>query len=225
TEPEYQNEDQSFGFPYVIDGIIDDYNYHSLKIASQPMLIEIHKNIPWVYYALLRANTNNWASTLQDIKTVYTEVESVRPFDFTFLEEHLNELYVAERRMGVLLASLSLIALVLAFMGLAGVVSYLAYSKQKEIGIRKVLGASVSGILFHFNKEFLLLIGLATVISLPIAIYFAHQWLNNFAYRIQPQAWVVLLAAALAALLVVVLVSLQSRKAAINPPMEVLRLE
>lgn len=225
TEPEYQNEDQSFGFPYVIDGIIEDYNYHSLRIETQPMLIEIHANIPWVYYALIRANTNNWAASIQQIKAAYNEVEAVRPFNFTFLEDHLNELYTAERRMGILLASLSLIALLLAFMGLAGVVSYLAHSRQKEIGIRKVLGASVNSILLHFNKEFLRLIALATLVSLPLAIYFAQQWLSNFAYRIQPQFWVVLLAAIFAALLVIVLVSFQSKRAASQQPVEVLRSE
>ncbi|MEM9849966.1 MAG: FtsX-like permease family protein, partial [Bacteroidota bacterium] len=225
TEPEYQNEDQSFGFPYVIDGIIEDYNYHSLRIETQPMLIEIHANIPWVYYALIRANTNNWAASIQQIKAAYSEVEAVRPFNFTFLEDHLNELYTAERRMGILLASLSLIALLLAFMGLAGVVSYLAHSRQKEIGIRKVLGASVNSILLHFNKEFLRLIALATLVSLPLAIYFAQQWLSNFAYRIQPQFWVVLLAAIFAALLVIVLVSFQSKRAASQQPVEVLRSE
>ncbi|MEM8526345.1 MAG: FtsX-like permease family protein [Bacteroidota bacterium] len=225
TEPEYQNEDQSFGFPYVIDGIIDDYNYHSLRIAAQPMLIEIHANIPWVYTALLKANTDNWSATIQEIKTIYASVEKDRPFDFIFLDEHLAKLYTTEQKMGMLLAILSLIALVLALMGLAGVVSYLAHSKQKEIGIRKVLGASVNNILMQFNKEFLLLLGCATLVSLPLAIYFAHQWLNSFAYRIQPQFWVVLLAAGFAACMVILLVSLQSKQAASRHPAEVLRAE
>lgn len=225
TEPEYQNEDQSFGFPYVIDGIVDDYNYHNLRIETQPMLIEISAASSWVYSALVRANTSDWEGTLQKIQAAYTSVETVRPFDYTFLDEHLRSVYEAERNMGILLALLSLTTLILALMGLAGMVSYLAQNRQKEIGIRRVLGASVGSILVQFNKEFLQLVGLATLLTLPLALYLAHQWLNSFAYRIQPQFWVILLAAVFTAVLVVVLVSLQSHRAASKQPSETLRSE
>jgi putative ABC transport system permease protein len=225
TEPEYQNEDQSFGFPYVIDGIMEDYNYHNLRIETQPMLLEVSANPSWIYTVLVRANTSNWESTIQKIKTAYTSVETVRPFDHTFMDQHLNKLYESERNMGVLLGLLSLMTLLLALMGLAGVVSYLAQSKQKEIGIRKVLGASVQSILVQFNKEFLLLVGLSTLITLPIAFYLGNQWLNNFAYRIQPQFWVILLAALFTAVMVILLVSLQSHQAARKQPSETLRTE
>ncbi|MEM1325719.1 MAG: FtsX-like permease family protein [Bacteroidota bacterium] len=226
TEPEYYDEEnQTFGFPYVIDGIIDDYNYHNLKIETQPMFIQVYANMPWVYYVMVRANTNDWESTIQDIKTAYASVEAERPFDFTFLDQHLSSIYETERNTGILLALLSLTTLILALMGLAGVVSYLAQSKEKEIGIRKVLGASVSSILMQFNREFLLLVGFATLITLPIALYLGQQWLNSFAYRIQPQFWVILLAAVCTAFIVMLLVSLQSHRAASRKPAETLRSE
>lgn len=225
TEPEWENEEFGFGVPHVIDGIIDDFKYFSLKYPNQSHLLTISREPGWAYEMMVRADTDNWSNTIRKIETAYQSVETVRPFDFNFLEDRLNQLYLDERRSGILMACLSGIAVVLALMGLAGIVSYIAYGRQKEIGIRKVLGASAGNILWTFNREFTLLIGLATLIALPIAMLLASRWLNAFAYRIQPQFWIVLLAGAGAMLLVMLLVSIQARRAAMKHPMEVLRTE
>ncbi len=225
TEPEYENEEFGNGIHYTIDGIIPDYKYFSLKYPNQTLILQVNRDAPWVHTALVRAETEQLSATLAQIKTAYTEVEQVIPFDPYFLEDRLRELYNSERQAGYLMASLSMIAILLALMGLAGMVSYMAYSKQKEIGIRKVLGASVQHILFRFNKDFMLLLGIATLIATPVAIYLAYNWLESFAYRITPHWLVVLLAGGVALLLVVLLVSLQSFKAANQHPVEVLRTE
>lgn len=225
TEPEWENEEYGYGVPHVIDGIIDDFKYFSLKYPNQSHLLTVSREPGWAYEMMVRADTDDWRGTIRQIEKAYNAVESVRPFDFKFLEDRLHQLYIDERRSGILMGSLSLVAIVLALMGLAGIVSYIAYGRQKEIGIRKVLGASTGNILWTFNKEFTFLMALATLIALPIAILLAHKWLNSFAFRIEPTAWIVLIAGAGALLLVILLVTIQARRTALQHPVEVLRSE
>jgi putative ABC transport system permease protein len=225
TEPEWENEEYGFGIPHTIDGIIDDYKYFSLKYANQPLLINVSKEPAYVYNMIVRADTKNWGATISKIEEAYTGIEKVRPFDFNFLESRLAQLYENEQRSEVLLTLLSLVAIILALMGLAGIVSFIAFSRQKEIGIRKVLGASSGSILFKFNKEFILMMGVATLIAMPLALYLASQWLESFAFRIEPRFWVVLLAGICALFLVVVLVSFKAYRAANCQPIEVLRTD
>ncbi len=214
TEPEYENEESAYGygFPHTIDGIIEDYKYFSLKYTSQSLLINVSAEPQYVYEMLIRAETNDWSQLLRKITSAYKTIEAETPFQFQFLSDHLAELYASERQAGILMAGLSLVAILLCLTGLAGVVSYLAFSRQKEMGIRKVLGASSLDILATFQKEYIYLVGLATLIALPIAIFFANQWLENFAVRIEPHFSIVLLAGITALLLILALVSLQTMK-------------
>jgi len=223
TEPEYENEEYGFGIPYVVDGIVPDFNFFSLKYEMQPLFLNVYQEMPFVYEMLVKAETDNWNGTLAKIETVYKQIENVQPFDVAFLEDRLDKLYTEDRRSGILIGILSLLALILALMGLAGVVSYIAYSRQKEIGIRKVLGASVSDILLNFNKEFMMLMGVSIIISLPISLYFSSKWLDSFAFRIEPQFWMVLLAGLVAMLLVAIVVTWRANRAAGEHPIEVLR--
>jgi putative ABC transport system permease protein len=174
---------------------------------------------------IVRSNTDNWQATMQKIENEYEKIETARPFDYAFLEDRINDLYLEERRSGTLMKGLSLVALILAMMGLAGIVSYVAYSRQKEIGIRKVLGASVGDILVNFNKQFSYMTLLATIIALPTSIYLASKWLEGFAFQIEPQFWVVLLAGFAALILVVFVVTIQARWAARQHPIDVLKVD
>lgn len=223
TEPEWANEEYGFGIPHVIDGIIDDFKYFSLKYPDQSHLITVSAEPGWAYNMLVRADTKNWSATIRNIEEAYEQVETEQPFDVQFLEDRIGQLYAAERRSGILMGGLSLVAVILALMGLAGVVSYIARSRQKEISIRKVLGASTGNILFTFNKEFSLLMGLATLIALPIAMMLSASWLSDFAFHIEPKVWVVLAAGSVALILVVLLVTIQAGRAALQQPVDVLR--
>lgn len=224
TEPEWENEEFGYGIHYTIDGIIKDYKYFSLKYPNQPLLINIYREPEWVYEMMVRSSNNDWQNTLTKVKQAYAQVETERPFSPNFLADRLDRLYESEARSGKLLAILGLIAIVLALMGLAGVVAYLAYRRQKEIGIRKVLGASVGSILLRFQREFGILLLIAVVLALPVSIFLAGRWLSEFAYHIQPQAWVVGGAGLMVLLLIIVVISIQTRRAASRPPMEVLRV-
>jgi putative ABC transport system permease protein len=225
TEPEYENEQYGNGIHHIIDGIIPDYKYFSLKHSSQPLLISISKEPGYVYEMLVRVNTDNMHATQQQIEAAYSTVEATRPIELLFLDERLDQHYADERRSSILLSCLSLVAIAMALMGLAGIVSYMAFTRQKEIGIRKVLGATTSHILLTFNKEYLLLMGVSTAVAMPIALYFSAKWLNGFAYRIEPQWWVVWAAGLLALLLVAAVVTLRTRRAAGMHPSETLRAD
>lgn len=224
-EPEWENEEFGYGVHHTIDGIIDDYKYFSLKYADQPLLITIAAEPAWAYEMLVRLNTDNWFAAASKIKTAYEAVETERPLEILFLEDRLYRLYADERRSSVLLGGLSLVAIVLALMGLAGIVSYMAFSRQKEIGIRKILGASTGNILLTFNREYLLLMVVSTAVAMPVALWLSSKWLEGFAFRIEPQFWVVLMAGLLALTLVAAVVTLRTRRAAAKHPVETLRAE
>ena len=224
TEPEWENEEFGYGVHHTIDGIIDDYKYFSLKYPNQSLLISIFRQPGWIYEMMVRANTQDWGSTIEEVKAAYSKVETERPFSPNFLEDRLNQLYESEARSGKLLAILGIVAIILAMMGLAGVVAFLAYRRQKEIGIRKVLGASVGNILLRFQREFGLLLLLAVLLAIPTSLLLAYRWLADFAYHIQPQVWVVLGAGLAVLVLVVIVISIQAHRAASRPPMEVLRV-
>lgn len=225
SEPEYANEEFGMGIHYTIDGIIPDYDYFSLKYAAQPMFIEITNKPQWAYEMIIRADTDDWSGLLAQIETAYSEVEKVRPLELKFLDERLQQLYAVDYRSNTLLTILSLIVVVLAMLGLAAMVAYLAVSRQREMSIRKILGAQPWQIITNFNRNFVLLTAVATLFAAPIAFYFAQQWLDNFAYQIELSIAVILIASFAALLLIITLVSWQSWKVAQRQPAEVLRSE
>ncbi|MEM7656393.1 MAG: FtsX-like permease family protein [Bacteroidota bacterium] len=225
SEPEWENEEFGYGVPYVIDGIIDDYKYFSFKYPHQPMLITIVNETEWAYTMLVRAKTDNWTKTLLDVRTAYESVEEVRPFDVEFLEERLKQLYETEARFGRLMLGLSLVAVILAMMGLAGMVSFVVYRRLKEMTIRRINGAKTQDILLLFLKEFLLLLGLASLIAAPFTLYAANFWLESFALHIQPQLWVVIAVSLGMAIPVIAMVSWWVYRVSQVTPMEVMGAE
>ena len=223
TEPEWENEEYGMGIPHRIDGIIEDYKYFSLKYPHQSLLIEVEAEANWAYEMMVRLQTDDWRKTMEKVQAEYEKVEPIVPFDPMFLEERISNLYVAERRSGLLMGVLSLLTILLALMGLVGIVSHMAFNRQKEISIRKVLGASIQHILLTLNREFIILVLVATSISIPIALFFASRWLESFAFKIALKPIVVILIGIVALGLVVSLVSLLARETVNKDPAEVLR--
>lgn len=149
----------------------------------------------------------------------------VLPFRYTFLDENLQKSYVAESRMSTTIAWAGGIAVFLACLGLFGLAALSTLNRTKEIGIRKVLGASVAGITGLLTKDFLKLVFIAIVIASPIAYYFMQQWLADFAYRIDLEWWMFALAGAVAVVVAFLTVGFQSLKAAVANPVKSLRSE
>lgn len=147
------------------------------------------------------------------------------PLDYFFLDASFEQMHIADKKMGEIFSVFSILAIFVACMGLFGLAAYTSEQKTKEIGVRKVLGASVSNIYLLLSREFLIWVALANIIAWPVAYYVMHKWLQNFAYRVVI-GWEIFLVSAGAALAIsVVTVSYQSIKAALANPIDSLRYE
>ncbi len=225
THLEYENEDHTFGDEQIVGGFVDELHLMSLKEKISPLLILIDKKPDDVYSGILKIETDQLSSTLDILKSVYTEVVPEIPIEINFLESNLEELYEQEQRVGKLSFYLSIIAVVIAVLGLMSMSAYLVSLRTKEIGIRKVMGASVFELLLLLSKEFIMLVCIATAIATPFAYLFVSRWLSDFAYRIDVSLWVFLLTGFIALCIAVAVVILQTAKTASTTPAITLKAE
>jgi putative ABC transport system permease protein len=148
-----------------------------------------------------------------------------RPFRYRFMDESFNNMYNNEQRVGKIAFTFAVLAIIIACLGLFGLATYMAEQRTKEIGIRKVLGASVQGIVQLLSIDFLKLVAISFVFAAPAAWYFMNRWLQDFAYRINISWWVFAVAGVLAIVIALVTVSYQAIKAALANPVQSLRTE
>ena len=174
---------------------------------------------------IVRIKTADVHHLISDIKNQWTGYNASAPFSYSFLDEQFASLYSAEDRTGKIFTSFSVIAVIIACLGLFGLAAFMIRQRVKEIGIRKVLGASSTSITAMLSVEFLKLIIIAALISFPITWYAMDKWLQDFAYRIDIQWWVFLLAGLIAFLVAGVTISFQAIKAALANPVKSLRSE
>lgn len=207
----------------VVIGVVQDYHFRSLHEKLYPMLFMAHGRLPQQFF--VRIAPGDPQQALSQMQAAWTKAEPVLPFRYTFLDENLQKSYVAESRMSTTIAWAGGIAIFLACLGLFGLAALSTLNRTKEIGIRKVLGASVAGITGLLTKDFLKLVVVAIVIASPIAYYFMQQWLADFAYQIDLQWWMFALAGAAALVIAFLTVGFQSVKAAVANPVESLRSE
>lgn len=207
----------------VVIGVVQDYHFRSLHEKLYPMLFMAHGRLPQQFF--VRIAPGDPQQALSQMQAAWTKAEPVLPFRYTFLDENLQKSYVAESRMSTTIAWAGGIAIFLACLGLFGLAALSTLNRTKEIGIRKVLGASVAGITGLLTRGFLKLVVVAIAIASPIAYYFMQQWLTDFAYRIDLQWWMFALAGAAAMLIAFLTVGFQSVKAAVANPVESLRSE
>ncbi|MEM9888442.1 MAG: ABC transporter permease [Bacteroidota bacterium] len=209
-----------------IIGVVKDYHHKSLQYGYEPI---IFRYFPGQFlYLSLQLNTENIASigtVVDKVKNSWNQIYPNDPFDHFFLDDHFNAQYEAEQRLGNIALIFAAFAIFIACLGLFGLASYVITTRTKEIGIRKVLGASVTGIVALLSKDFIKLVAIAFVIATPIAYYFMNEWLQDFAYRIELQWWVFALAGLAAIGIALLTVSVQSVRAALVNPVESLRSE
>jgi len=204
-------------------GVVKDFNVTSLHQRIEPVLLQIRpKNFHGIS---ARIKTENVPETLAFIREKWATFSPLYPFEYSFLDEDFNKLYRADDKVGQLFGIFSSLAIFVACLGLFGLASFTTEQRTKEIGIRKVLGSSVSGILVLLSKEFTRWILLANIIAWPIAWYLSRNWLQNFAYRIGVQIWVFILSGLLALAIALLTISYQSIKAALADPIDSLRYE
>ena len=162
---------------------------------------------------------------MQDLKSIFERYDPQKPFDYYFLDEAFEAQYKAEDRLSKILTAFTLFTVLLASLGLFGLATFTAIQRTKEIGIRKILGASVENVVALLSTEFLKLVMLAVIIASPIAWWFMNDWLEAFAYRITIKGWMFLAAGGSVILIALITISFQSIKAAIANPVTSLRAE
>jgi putative ABC transport system permease protein len=207
---------------YHIVGVVKDFNFSSMHQSVGPLIIQRGEN--WGAISV-RVDTKNISSIINAIKNKWTGMVPAQPFNYTFMDADFDNVYTAEQRTGKLFITFAIFAILIGCLGLFGLVTYAAEQRIKEIGVRKVLGASVSGIVTMLSKDFAKLILVASLIAFPIAWWAMHKWLQGFAYRITISWWVFIVAGITAFVIALLTVSFQAIKAAIANPVKSLRTE
>lgn len=212
---------------FTVIGVIKDYHYESLHQEIRPQALFLsggyYKNVQ--SYISIRLNTENVSETVKYVGNTWNDFAPGKPFEYSFLDKDYDNLYINEKQTRSLFSIFSFLAIFIACLGLFGLASFVADRKTKEIGIRKILGASVPRIVNNLNKSFMKWVLIANLIAWPAAWYFMSKWLQNFAYRIHLTWWVFVLAAALALLIALMTVSFQTIRAALKNPTDSLRYE
>jgi len=206
-----------------IIGVIRDFHYQGLQKTVAPLIMGMYPRT--FKKIILSVNTTNLEESLAFIKKKWQELFPGNPFEYFFLDDDFNKQYRAEERMGKMIAAFSFLGLCIACLGLVGLASFSAENRTKEIGIRKVLGSSISGIVILLSKEFTKWVILANGIAWPIGYYAMNKWLKNFAFRTEIGIGIFFLSALAALAIALVAVSYQSIKAALANPVEALRYE
>jgi len=206
-------------------GVVEDFQYRSLHHAIDPILFHILPD-SWYYdYVSARIRPGDITGTLEAMEQIWHEYNAERPFEYTFLDDQVDALYRAEARVGRLFGAFAALAVGIACLGLLGLAALTAAGRTREIGIRKVLGASVSGIVLLLSREFVGLVLVASILATPMAYLAMRRWLDGFAYRVPVGADVFVLTIMLALFLALITVSFQSVRAALADPVKTLRHE
>ncbi len=204
-------------------GVVRDFHSRSLHTSIRPFVFRMYK--PWHQYAFIKIDGAQVQEALGRIEVAYKTYSPEAPFEYLFLDELFNQQYLAEHQLGELFNGFSLVAVLIACLGLFGLASYSTEQKTKEIGIRKVLGASIPGIVSLTVREFLKWILVANMIAWPVAFFVMSRWLHEFAYRVNIGPWVFILAAGLVLVVAMLTVSYHTFKAALANPVDSLRYE
>ena len=211
--------------PHKIVGIVKDYHFQSLHEQIQPLML--YYSSPYGNYNMLsvRARPENIQDTLAFLETTWKQFDTQFPFEFSFVDDQYDATYRTEVRLGKLFGYFTALAILIGCLGLFGLTSFTTEQRTKEIGIRKILGASVSGVIFLLVRDFIKWVFLAVVVAWPIGYFVMRDWLQNFAYRASLGVWIFLSAALLALAISIVTVSYQSIKAALANPANSLKYE
>lgn len=226
----YSSPDQAIGRRFKqwgregkIIGVIQDFHFRSLQQPIKPLSMRIEPGGSNLISA--NVSTANLPATISAIEGKWKSLIPNRPFSYYFLDEFFDRQYRGEERFGNLFFNFAILAIFISCLGLLGLASYSTMQRTKEIGIRKVMGASVHGIINLLSKEFLVLVLLSFFIAMPVAWYLMNSWLEDFAYRTTISWWVFVLAGAIAVFIAIFTVSFQAIKAAIANPVKSLRTE
>ncbi|MEJ7739014.1 MAG: ABC transporter permease [Chitinophagaceae bacterium] len=207
---------------YTILSVVKNFHFESLRqnIGALCLVLE-----PSNYAVSFRVKGGDMQKTVGEIERLWKKIAPGEMFNYSFLNEDFNAMYRSEQRMGSIAISFAFLAIFIACLGLFGLANYAAEQRTREIGIRKVLGASVANISAMLSKDFLKLVVIATIITFPIAWFIMHQWLQDFAYRTNISWWIFTIAGLIAITIALLTISFQAVKAALSNPVKSLRTE
>ncbi|HEY4613125.1 MAG TPA: FtsX-like permease family protein, partial [Bacteroidota bacterium] len=205
-------------------GVVKDFHMHSMHEPIGPVFIK-PLAVDWATHLAVKIRTENVGETINQLQKIWEQLIPGRPFRYSFLDEQFNQLYQDDRRFAQIVTYAAVLAIVVASLGLFGLAAFIIEQRRKEIGVRKILGASLSAIILTLSKEFMTLVGIANLVAWPLGYYLMDSWLENFAYRIDLGIGVFLLAGFGALATAFVTVSFQSVRAATANPVEALRYE
>ncbi len=207
-----------------IIGVLKDFHFTSLRNEITPAFLHINKSWP-IWNILVKISPGNIPGSLETLKQIWLEIAPGKPFEYTFMDEDIAAQYASEQRWNKIVSYSTFLAILIACLGLFGLAAILSIRRTKEIGIRKVLGASIAKIVGLVSKQFLVLVALACLVSFPLAFMIMKKWLNSFVYRIEIEPVLFLLTGLLSILVAFLTVFYQSMKAALANPVEALRCE
>lgn len=211
-----------YGNDFPVIGVIRDIHMHSMHEPIQPLMLILHNGRG--RYISLKVRPERISETITGIEKTFKKY-SPFPFKYTFLDDRFDELYKSEMKMGEIFGFFTVISILIASLGIFGMAAFSTGQRTKEIGIRKVMGASVRSIMLLLSKDFLVLVVVAFIIALPFAWYAIDQWLQDFAYKVNIEWWVFVLAGLLVLLIAYLAIGYQSIKAAFINPVDSLRSE
>jgi putative ABC transport system permease protein len=212
-----------FGRPRTVIGVVEDFNFQTLHLEISPLALRMTGE--QYLFASIRLSARNISQTLSGIENIFRKFAPQAPFEYFFFDDYFANLYRSEENFGRTIGYFAILAIIISGLGLFGLSFFITEQRTKEIGIRKVLGASASGIVRMLSKEFARWALLANALAWPVAYLVMHKWLENFAYRIDIGIGMFVLAGALALVIALLTVTFQSFRAATSHPADTLRYE
>jgi putative ABC transport system permease protein len=216
-----QNSDKGLNYPYHVVGVVQNFNFRSLHENITPLFMTLQPEGGLIF----KIKTADVAGLLATMKNQWDQYKTGEAFSYNFLDDLYNKTYAAEQKTGTILNIFAALTILVACLGLFGLATYTAEARTKEIGIRRVLGASVSQVTGMLSTQFIKLVGIASLIAFPLGWLAMNRWLEGFAYRVNIQWWVFAMAGMAAVLVAILTVSVQAIKAAVANPVKSLRSE
>jgi predicted lysophospholipase L1 biosynthesis ABC-type transport system permease subunit len=213
-----------WGIEGLIIGVVKDFHYQPLTATIQPMVLR-YRPEEWHFNLLVKTKPDKIPATIAALESLYKKYDKESAFEYGFVDQDLDALYKAQQGAGRIINCFAILTILISCMGLFGLAAYTAEQRTKEIGIRKVLGASVGTIVAMLSKDFLKLVLLAVVVAVPVMRYVMQGWLQDFAYRIGISWWMFAVAGVFALLIALLTTGIHALRAATSNPVKSLRTE
>lgn len=211
-------------YDWTIIGVVRDFHFQDLHVKIEPFGFQLN-NVPQYNYLVVHTRARDVKPLLKSISASWNKLNPNEPFEYSFLDEDFQKNYEAENRLSAIVLYFTILAILISCLGLFGLAAFSAEQRTKEIGVRKVLGASVTGIVSLLSKDFLKLVGISILVASPIAWWVMNKWLQDFAYRTNISWTVFAITTTTAFLIALITISFQAIRAAIANPVKTLRTE